>query len=204
MKTLLKICGITNAAFACEAERLGANYLGFIFAPGTPRAVTPEVARAIVRQLSGRARRVGVFLHQKPAEILSIMRSTGLDIVQLHRRATAEEVRTLQAAGFEVWTLAGGAIGSGVLFDSSHGDGETAFRKGAWKSILAGGISATNLAEALAYSPDVIDVSSSLESERGVKSIPLLQNFIRVWNNCRNYVSDSSDEGNFRGRGVRS
>ena len=37
----LKICGVNDAAFAAEAERLGANYLGFIFAPGTPRAVTP-------------------------------------------------------------------------------------------------------------------------------------------------------------------
>lgn len=185
MKPLLKICGVTNAAFACEAENLGANYLGFIFEPGTPRAVTPEKARAIREHLSGRARCVGVFVHQTPEEILSIVRAVGLDIVQLHRRATAEEIRVLQAEELEVWSLAGGALGDGVLFDSSHGDGETTFYQGPFKSVLAGGISAANLPEALAHSPDVIDVSSSLESSLGVKAIPLLQDFMRTWKRGR-------------------
>lgn len=194
MKPLLKICGVTNAAFACEAEHLGANYLGFIFAPGTPRAVTPEKAREIREHLSRRVRCVGVFVHQTPVDILSIVRAVGLDIVQLHRRATAEEIHALQAAGLEVWSLAGGALGEGVLFDSSHGDGETTFHKGPFKSILAGGISAANLSEALAHSPDVIDVSSSLESSLGVKSIPLLQNFMRTWQRCRDSVPFAPDE----------
>ena len=73
----------------------------------------------------------------------------------------------------------------GVLFDSSHGDGETAFRRGLWKSILAGGISEANVAEAVALGPDVIDVSGSLESARGVKSIPLLSSFVATLNGLR-------------------
>lgn len=178
----LKICGVNNAAFAAEAERLGANYLGSIFAPGTPRYVTPEQATEIGRGLAGTAKRVGVFVRQSPEEIVAIMRQVGLDIVQLHRRATPEDVSALKAAGYEVWTLAGGAPGDGVLFDSSHGDGETVLRKGAYKSILAGGISADNLADAIAAAPDVVDVSGSLESSRGVKSIPLLRAFFEVWN----------------------
>ena len=181
MSPRLKICGINNAAFAAEAERLGADYLGFIFAPGTPRNVTVDQATEIVRGLSGRARRVGVFVKQAPDEILSIVRTVGLNVVQLHRRATSEDVAAVQREGLEVWTLAGGAPGDGVLFDSSHGDGETAFHRGPWTSILAGGISAENLDEALRLSPDIVDVSGSLESARGVKSIPLLQSFMRVW-----------------------
>ena len=113
------------------------------------------------------------------------MRVAQLDIVQLHRRATAEDVAAIRAAGYEVWTLAGGAPGDGVLFDSSHGDGETAFRRGLWKSILAGGISEANVAEAVALGPDVIDVSGSLESARGVKSIPLLSSFVATLNGMR-------------------
>ena len=181
----LKICGVNDAAFAAEAERLGANYLGFIFAPGTPRAVTPEQVTGIVRGLSGSARRVGVFVKQSPEEIVSIMRQVGLDIVQLHRRASSEDVAAIRSAGYEVWTLAGGASGDGVLFDSSHGDGETVLRKGEYKGILAGGISVDNLAVAGLAEPDVIDVSGSLESSRGVKSIPLLRAFIASWNESR-------------------
>lgn len=186
MTPALKICGVNDAAFAAEAERLGANYLGFIFAPGTPRNVTPEQATEIGRGLAGTARRVGVFVKQSPVEIVVVMRQVGLDVVQLHRRATTEDVAAIRSAGYEVWTLAGGAPGDGVLFDSSHGDGETVLRKGACKSILAGGISAENLSEARLAEPDVIDVSGSLESSRGVKSIPLLRAFIASWNkSCR-------------------
>ena len=84
-------------------------------------------------------------------------------------------------AGREVWTLAGGTPGDGVLFDSSHGDGETAFRRGAYTAILAGGVSIANLAAACARGPDILDVSGSLESARGVKSISLLRSFIAAW-----------------------
>ena len=71
-----------------------------------------------------------------------------------------------------------------MLFDSSHGDGETVLRKGDYKGILAGGISVDNLAVACLAEP-VIDVSGSLESSRGVKSIPLLRAFIASWNESR-------------------
>ena len=181
----LKVCGVNDGAFAAEAERLGADYLGFIFVPGTPRAVTPEQAAEIFRGLSGRAKRVGVFMKDAPAAILDVVRTLKLDVVLLHRRATTEDVAALQAEGIEVWTLAGGAPGDGVLFDSSHGDGETAFRRGLWKSILAGGISEANVAKAVALGPDVIDVSGSLESARGVKSIPLLSSFVATLNGLR-------------------
>ena len=147
--------------------------------------MTPEQVTGIVRGLSGSARRVGVFVKQSPEEIVSIMRQVGLDIVQLHRRASSEDVAAIRSAGYEVWTLAGGASGDGVLFDSSHGDGETVLRKGEYKGILAGGISVDNLAVACLAEPDVIDVSGSLESSRGVKSIPLLRAFIASWNESR-------------------
>ena len=106
------------------------------------------------------------------------MRMARLDVVQLHRRATEEDVAALRTAGFEVWTLAGGAPGDGVLFDSSHGDGERCFRKGPYKAILAGGIGEANVAEALRLGPDVIDVNSSLETSPGVKSAALLTRFL--------------------------
>ena len=173
----VKICGVNDAAFAAEAERLGADYLGFIFAEGSPRRVDAATVRRIRAGLRGTAKAVGVFTTTPVAEVLATARTLALDVVQLHRRATAEEVASVRAAGFEVWTLAGGAEGDGVLFDSSHGDGETAFRHGNYKAILAGGISEKNLVQALALQPDVIDVSSSLETSPGVKSIERLRIF---------------------------
>ena len=173
----IKVCGVNDAAFAAEAERLGADYLGFIFAEGSPRRVSVEDVRAMCAALTGAARRVGVFTTARVPEILDVVRACGLDVVQLHRRAAAADVAALRAAGLEVWTLAGGAEGDAVLFDSSHGDGETELRRGPFKAVLAGGISAENVADALARRPDVIDVSGGLESSPGVKSVAKLREF---------------------------
>ena len=191
----IKVCGINDAVFAAEASRLGVDYLGFIFEPSSPRFVTPEKARSICSSLEQRHKAlvssaslrlcvennpvlVGVFVRETPAEIIATMRRVGLDVVQLHRRATGEDVAALKAAGYEVWTLAGGAEGDGVLFDSSHGDGDTAFRTGGFKSILAGRIGVENVANALALKPDIIDVNSSIETAPGVKSTILLAAFL--------------------------
>ena len=176
----IKVCGVNDAAFAAEAERLGADYLGFIFAEGSPRRVGVSDVIRIRARLSGRARCVGVFTTATAPEILDVVRECGLDVVQLHRRATSEDVAALRSAGLEVWTLAGGAAGDAVLFDSSHGDGETTLRRGAFRTVLAGGVSAENLAEFVAQRPDVIDVSGSLETSPGVKSVDRLRAFFRT------------------------
>ena len=180
MSAEIKVCGVNDVDFAVEAERLGANYLGFIFAEGSPRRVTPDLVREARRRLQGTARCVGVFTTATIEEIIETVRFCGLQTVQLHRRARPQEVESLRAAGLEVWTLAGGAEGDAVLFDSSHGDGETELRKGEFKSVLAGGISAENVGEALARGAGVIDVSGSLESSRGVKSIGRLKAFFKA------------------------
>ena len=180
----IKVCGINDAVFAAEASRLGVDYLGFIFEPSSPRFVTPEEAKSICSCLNTRLCvknkpvLVGVFVRETPAEIIETMRRVGLNVVQLHRRATEEDVAAIKAAGYEVWTLAGGAEGDGVLFDSSHGDGDTAFRIGGFKSILAGRIGMDNVAAALSLKPDIIDVNSSLETAPGVKSTTLLATFL--------------------------
>ena len=178
----VKICGINDAVFAAEAVRLGVDYLGFIFEPSSPRYVTVEKVTEIVSSLDAslkrRVRLVGVFVRETPAQIIETMRRAGLDVVQLHRRASSEDVAALKAAGYEVWTLAGGAEGDGVLFDSSHGDGDTAFRNGNYKSIIAGRIGVENVADALALKPDIIDVNSTLETAPGVKSTILLSAFL--------------------------
>ena len=184
----IKVCGVNDASLAAEAERLGADYLGFIFAEGSPRRVGVLDVVRIRAHLSGRARCVGVFTTAAVPEILNAVRACGLDVVQLHRRATAADVAAFRAAGLEVWTLAGGAAGDAVLFDSSHGDGEARpssrfmrLKGGCVRVVLAGGVSAENLSAFFAQNPDVIDVSGSLETSPGVKSVGLVRAFFARW-----------------------
>lgn len=182
MTPRIKVCGVASAEFAAEAARRAVGYLGVIFAAKSPRRVSLETARAVAASARAAAanppRIVGVFVEQTADEILELARSVPLDVVQLHRRASADDVVSLRAAGLEVWTLAGGAPGDGVLFDSSHGDGETEFRKGEYKAVVAGGISAANVGEALKLEPDVVDVNSSIETAPGVKSVEMLDSLL--------------------------
>ncbi len=177
----VKICGVNDAAFAIRAAELGADYIGLIFAEGSPRQVSPDAARTILASLLAlpppRPQPVGVFTAGTPNEIASIANDLRLRIVQLHRRASKADVDDLRRRGFEVWTLAGGASGDALLFDSSHGDGETTLRRGPWRTVLAGGIGVSNLDAALSSGADVIDVSGSLESSPGTKSITKLESF---------------------------
>ena len=194
----LKICGITDAAFAVEAARRGIDYLGLIFAAKSPRRVTVEQARQIVASVAGGPRFVGVFVEQDTSEILKISKAVPLDVIQLHRNALKEEIATLKAAGFEVWRLAGVdgeddvfAGEDAVLLDGRDGarTGGTGRRadwsrvaalKGAGRRVvLAGGLSATNIAEAAATGADILDVNSALETSPGRKSVRLLDEWLR-------------------------
>ena len=118
----LKVCGVTDAAFACAAARRGVDYLGFIFAEGSPRRITPAKAqetRCAVERTSTtkaiRPRFVGVFVEQTVGEIAEIARSVPLDVIQLHGDYGADKVATLKSKGYEVWRLHrpdGGGLGT--------------------------------------------------------------------------------------------
>lgn len=181
IKTEIKICGVRTAAFAREAERLGAAYLGLIFAAESPRAVTERAAGTIIASLSGRACPVAVFTDTPVVEIADVCRRLRVGAVQLHRRARSDEVSYLLKAGLKVWTLAGGAVGDAVIFDSSHGDGESKLVFGPYRTVLAGGISSANIGDALAKGADVIDVSGSLETTPGRKSVKKLREFFGIY-----------------------
>lgn len=79
----IKICGITNLADARAAIDASADYLGFVLYPKSPRAIAPAEAQRIIAGLGGKIRTVGVFVNEKPRDILKIAEDCGLDIVQL-------------------------------------------------------------------------------------------------------------------------
>lgn len=211
----IKICGINDQHFAKQAELLGADYLGFIFAEGSPRRVSPETAAQIASALSGSARRVGVFTKSAIPEILEIASIASLDVIQLHSADYgADEIRKLHMAGFEVWQLYGQntaarsmirdgdnladrrmkTISAACLPDAILLDGVSGGATGGtgtladWRLaksmaasgirvVLAGGISADNAVAAAKTGCAVLDVNSSLETSKAVKSTALLERF---------------------------
>ena len=190
----IKVCGVNDAAFARRAEELGADCLGFIFAEGSPRRVTPCKAAEIAAALVGKARRVGVFTRGTVGEMLDVARMVPLDVVQLHGKEwSAEDVRALKDAGLEVWTLDGAeARGDAVVVDGvAHGMSGGTGRLADWsrvaalkedgvRVVLAGGISAENIRAAAETGCDVLDVNSSLEIRPGVKSTELRERLFAV------------------------
>jgi len=205
----IKVCGVTDAAFAAEAAWRAVDYLGLIFAEGSPRQVTMDKAREIVTQVRSGAvavsvkppRFVGVFVRHSPAEIVDVASRVGLDVIQLHGDYDDSAVAMLKARGYEVWRLfnevgrATGADGvfcvespeDAVLLDGRRGNES---RRADWslvaplkqsgrQVVLAGGISAGNIAAAVATGADVIDVNSSIETSPGVKSVDLLDELLR-------------------------
>ncbi|MEO6528856.1 MAG: phosphoribosylanthranilate isomerase [Gemmatimonadaceae bacterium] len=205
MPTDIKICGLTRAVDAEFADAAGAEYLGVIFAGG-PRERTPMQARDT---LSGRrARKVGVFATQSPEAIATLVDMIGLHVVQLHSAPSAERVQQVRAAtGAEVWAVIGTSDGTlpaevealcdaadALLIDAlvpgALGGTGTTVR---WDSlgesldaldyhpriVLAGGLTAENVGEAIDYvAPSVVDVSSGVESSPGIKDHARIRAFI--------------------------
>ena len=193
----LKICGITDAVFAVEAARRGVDYIGFVFAAGSPRHVTVERAREIADAVRGTKipcpRFVGVFVEHAVDEILRIADAVPLDVVQLHCPCDADKIAQVKANGFEVWRLYDATEGEvrkgedAVLLDGRDGKrcggtGKSAdwslvakLKRAGCRVVLAGGISSSNIAAAEATDADVVDVNSTLETAPGVKSTDRLE-----------------------------
>ncbi len=201
----VKICGLTRSVDAEFADAAGASHLGVIFAGG-PRERSPEEARAT---LAGRrARKVGVFADQTPAQIAAIASLVGLDVLQLHGASDAQRVLDVRAAtGLEIWAVVRTTTGvlaedveelantaDALLIDAMApgqlgGTGRTIpwlelgesldSLTAGYRIVLAGGLTPDNVAEAIDYvSPMVVDVSSGVESSPGIKDQKLVRAFI--------------------------
>lgn len=199
MGVRIKICGLTNAEDALAAARLGVDWLGFIFAPRSPRCVTVSQVEQIVAALSGDAVTVGVFVNTPAVDIDSVMAQCGLDIAQLHGE---EEAGVSAALGpGRVWKAVSlrkhsdleGALrypAQAVLVDTMlPGRRGGTGRVGDWglagelarqrSVILAGGLRPENVAEAIrTVQPYGVDVGSGVEARPGKKDIGLLRAFV--------------------------
>lgn len=207
MPVEVKICGLTRPSDARAAAQLGARYLGVIFAGG-PRNLEPARAREVLDGAGarGEVERVGVFARASADTIAAVVREARLDIVQMHADPAVDEIREVsERSGARVWAVvrvSGGDLpedldelwkasdalvldsktpaslgGTGTTFDWSAA--RRAMRPDGARLVVAGGLNSANVAQAIeTLSPDVVDVSSGVESAPGIKDHTRMADFI--------------------------
>ena len=196
--TRVKVCGIRRIGDAQVAVELGANALGFVFWPESPRALSAESAREITRRLPPFVVPVGVFVNQPREEVLDTAFRAGISVIQLHGDEDASSYagcpyRVIKAlpvgSGFSMAAVDGVPREMTVLLDAHDpirrgGTGrriELSVAAAAAQRrpiILSGGLTAENVEDAVrVVRPHAVDVSSGVESVPGAKDETKLRAF---------------------------
>lgn len=208
MRVRIKFCGLTREQDVKSAVELGADYVGVIFAGG-PRNRTLDEAAHILRGAAA-VKRVGVFGSPHATELSRYVASIPLSVAQLHGDSSAKAVIAARAIGVkEVWAVvpvldggladhaealflcadavvldtraANGLGGTGRSFDWAAVAGKLAGMRRNARLVVAGGLTPENVAEAIRFlKPDVVDVSSGVESAPGVKDPILMSRFVEA------------------------
>lgn len=191
----VKICGTTTEEDALLAVAMGADAVGFIFAP-SPRQVHPGKVADIVKRLPPEILTVGVFRDEHPERVVDIVNQAGLKAAQLHGQESVDQAKwvrervalTIKAFpagaaavgrakdyGADVVMLDAPSPGSGQVFDWRLIDGVPA----GVRLLLAGGLNPENVADAIAQAhPWGVDVATGVESEPGRKDPRKLRAFV--------------------------
>jgi phosphoribosylanthranilate isomerase len=202
MRPRIKICGITNLDDAQLAVELGADALGFVFYPPSPRAVTVTVAADICHQLPPFVARVGVFVDELEYEIDRALEECLLTALQFHGeeppgfcvKFRAKSIKAIRLRDEDSLRAAAEYDVDALLLDAYNaraqgGTGRTidwslAARAGEFVSkpvILAGGLTAENVAAAIrTVKPYAVDVASGVEREPGRKDAEKLRRFFEA------------------------
>ena len=195
----VKICGLTNLEDARAALDLGADYLGFVLYPKSPRYIAVSALAAIVDKLPANSRAVGVFVNEPPSVVESVTAACGLCAAQLHGDESADAflhlvVPVWRAVWFrdKAWTPvpAEWRADRYVVDAAARGVYGGAGLPADWRRaaalakqhrvMLAGGLTPDNVAKAIrAVSPAGVDVVSGVESRPGKKDIKKLEAFLR-------------------------
>ncbi|NLF16574.1 MAG: phosphoribosylanthranilate isomerase [Lentisphaerae bacterium] len=201
MTLLVKICGLTRPSDVEAAIAAGADCLGFVLAPESPRCVSLAQLRALTAAVPPGIRRIGVVVNADRDLLAAAVEAGGLDAVQFHGDETAEALRAFTAttawqavalrtpadvdaaAGSPAAMIVADAAapgrrgGTGTLCD--WGLAEALARRRA--VVLAGGLRPENVADAIAaVRPHGVDVSSGIESSPGCKDPTRLRDFIAI------------------------
>lgn len=204
----IKICGLTTVAAAVKCAALGADAIGFVFFPKSPRNLSEKAALSITAELPATVCKVGVFVNETADHILRCMEACRLDAAQLHGKEPPETIDLLAAKGIKVIkglylngtpsvTEVDQYRSPAFLVECSAGKLPGGNAKtwdwGAAREfgqqhplILAGGLSPENVADAIAAAePDAVDVSSGVESAPGRKDLVKVEAFINAVHRTR-------------------
>jgi phosphoribosylanthranilate isomerase len=201
MPVRVKICGINDAAALDAAVESGADWIGLVFFPASPRYVTPAQAAALIARHPDGPARVGLLVDPTAEQIGAVLDAVPLDVLQLYGAADAVGIRA--RFGRTVWRAVGidsaedlpaGSGGADALVleakpppDATRPGGNAArfdwsVLRG-WRApapwVLAGGLTPDNVAQAIrSTGATAVDVSSGVERSRGVKDPALIRAFI--------------------------
>ncbi|MGI8984228.1 MAG: phosphoribosylanthranilate isomerase [Acidimicrobiales bacterium] len=192
----VKICGTTSEADALLAVAMGADAVGFVFAP-SPRQLAPGIASDIVKRLPAEIMTVGVFRDEAPQRVVEIVNTVGLRAAQLHGHEPADQARWIRERvpfliqafpagssavatapdyGADVIMIDSARPGSGQIFDWTLAEVPEGLRL-----MLAGGLTPRNVTEAIArVHPWGVDVVSGVERSPGVKDPVKVRAFIKA------------------------
>ena len=196
-----KICGITRIEDALAAAEAGADAIGFVFYAKSPRAVDVRQVRAIIAELPPFVTTVGLFVNASRCELNEILEVVPLDLLQFHGDETPQACEGYHRPWIKALRVRPGddleaacqryAGASGILLDTyvagvPGGTGE-AFD---WSLvpahlskpiILAGGLSADNVGQAIAQvRPYAVDVSGGVEQAKGIKDAAKIEAFMQA------------------------
>ena len=213
-RTRIKICGVRDIATALTAAATGADAIGLVFVPRSPRHVDIDQAQQIVRALPAMVEPIGLFANQPPDQVSLTARTVGLRTIQLHGHEQPhqwqglEDLRLIKAIAFDPQTLLAqlalwrGCSNLAALLWDAPSPSDIACSGGLgqpfdWAqlaefqrdletedlppSILAGGLTPANVGQAISsLHPFAVDVSSGIESSRGVKDMGLIAVFAQA------------------------
>jgi phosphoribosylanthranilate isomerase len=203
LRVRVKICGITRLEDGVAAAALGADAIGLVFYPPSPRVVSAEHANRIVATLPAFVTVTALFLDPAPMQVEAVLKSVPVDLLQFHGDEPAEFCRSFGRGYVKALPMGGGADardyarrypdarallldthalgspgGTGVAFEWSLVPGT--FER---PVVLAGGLDANNVAAALRQvDPYGVDVSSGVETAPGIKDPHKMEVFIREVN----------------------
>lgn len=200
----VKICGITCVEDALQAVEAGADALGFVFHPPSPRHILPDQAESIIRELPPFIQAVGLFVNTDSAVVNAIADQCRLDLVQLHGDETPEycdAVKRRVIKAFRVRDISsldpiGNYRVAGILLDAfsptAYGGTGLTFNweiaraaAGSGRVILAGGLTPENVRQAVEVAaPYGVDVSGGVEAAPGIKDPEKIKRFIREAKGC--------------------
>lgn len=189
----VKICGITNLKDALHAVACGADALGFVFYPKSPRYITPAAAKRIIDKLPPFVERVGLFVNEGVETIDTVCKYCDISRAQIHfdvdeesldaiglqtlpvvRAQCAEDIHTFKDRYRLVDAYSQAYGGTGKRLNLEWFDGVDCS-----KIILAGGLTPHNIEELRSYGFYAVDVSSGVESIKGKKDPVKVKEFIQ-------------------------